>query len=94
MEIRRPDPTMKIHHDARVNVTTRRVSHVCLSDNARKRHNMVSKEIRCFLTCGRVEIPHFPMSFGACIAQFLGVTSGWAGVTITKFFTIRSPLFL
>ena len=27
------------------------------------------------------------MSFGAWIVQFLGVTSGWAGVTITKFFS-------
>ena len=40
--------------------------------------------------------PHiFPCpSFGAWIAQFLGGTPGWAGVTITKFFTIKPPLFL
>ena len=37
--------------------------------------------------------PLFSMSFGAWIAQFLGVTSRWAG-TITKFLTIESPLFL
>jgi hypothetical protein len=30
------------------------------------------------------------VSFGSWIAQFLGVTSGWTGVTITKFFTVRS----
>jgi hypothetical protein len=27
------------------------------------------------------------MSFGGWIDQFLGVTSGWSGVTITKFFS-------
>ena len=32
--------------------------------------------------------------FRDMVAQFLGVTSGWAGVTITKFFTVKSPLFL
>jgi hypothetical protein len=33
--------------------------------------------------------PHifFSMSSVGWIAQFLGVTSGWAGVTITKFFS-------
>jgi hypothetical protein len=27
------------------------------------------------------------------VLQFLGGTSGWSGVTITKFFTKLSPLF-
>jgi hypothetical protein len=33
------------------------------------------------------------VSFGTWIAQFLDGTSGWPGVTITKFFTIKSSLF-
>jgi Na+/H+ antiporter NhaB len=35
---------------------------------------------------------HFIMTVDrVMVVHFLGVTSGWVGVTITTFFTIRSP---
>jgi hypothetical protein len=50
-------------------------------------------EIRCFLTCGRVEIPTFFRVLRGIDRPVIGGTSGWTGVTITKFFTIKSSLF-
>ena len=47
-----------------------------------------------FYRVGGSRSPPFSMSFEAWIAQFLGVASGWAGVTITTFLTFESPLFL